>query len=792
MTSSGLRVHVLGPLEVWDTAGRAVAIPGARLATLLVRLALEDGRPVPAGTLIDDLWGAQAPAGELNALQSLISRLRRVLGGAAAVPQAAGGYRLALAPDGLDLAAFRRLAAEGRTRLRAGDASAAQRLLAEALELWRGPASAEVEQVSPGFAAVLEEQRVEATLDRIDAEDRLGSGADRLEELALLRARHPQHERMAALEIRALVSAGRVADALLAFDRVRRELAEGLGIDPSPVLQEAYALALAADAPAAPTTARPVANLPTAVTSFLGRDAELGRVTQLLTSGRLVTILGPGGAGKTRLALESGRRMHRESDSDVWLVELAGVTDGADVPQAVLAALGLREAAMLDGRTTPRPARETLDLLVDRFAGRPTLLLLDNCEHVIGAAAALADAALAACPACGSSRRAGSRWPSTASSCCRWRHWPFPSREHPSSRSRSCPRCELFVDRATAVRPDFRLDAESRSAVEEIVRRLDGLPLAIELAAARLRTLPVTELAARLSDRFRLLTSGSRTADARHRTLRAVVAWSWDLLEPDERLLAERVSVFPAGRHPGERVRGLRGPRPGRRGRAARLRDPGPPRRPRREVAAAAHPRPASGTGCWRRSASTAQERLVERGELDDVRLAAARHFAALVTEADTHLRGPRAAGVAGPAARGARQRASPRCAPAATWATRTRHCSSRSTSAGTGCSSAARRGGAAGPSRARAPRGHRPDPRPGRRASIGSLVRISAARLAAPGRGIGRSSASWFGSWPRTSRTTRVRCIALFVPIVLFVARRDDRARRRHGRGRSPTRTRG
>ena len=338
----GLRVNVLGPLEVFDATGHECVVPGARLATLLVRLALEEGRPVSPAALIEDLWGSQSPNGELNALQSLVSRLRRALGGASTIVQGPGGYRLSLAADGFDAARFRQLASDGRARLRAGDAAAAREVLAEASATWRGPVAGEVETLAPGLAASLEEQRLEAAADRFEAEQRLGRAADVLDELALLRSRHPQHERLAALEITALVSAGRVADALRSYERIRRELADGLGVDPSPTLREAHRLALAADSgPArssASVAATPGANLPAAVTSFLGRESELEQVTELLRSVRLVTVLGPGGAGKTRLALETGRHLHRQSPGfDVWLVELAPVTDEADVPQAVLA-----------------------------------------------------------------------------------------------------------------------------------------------------------------------------------------------------------------------------------------------------------------------------------------------------------------------------------------------------------------------------------------------------------------------------------------------------------------------
>jgi predicted ATPase len=278
------------------------------------------------------------------------------------------------------------------------------------------------------------------------------------------------------------------------------------------------------------------------LTSFVGREEEVRRVGKALTAYRLVTLVGPGGAGKTRLASEVAAQAETADDAPdgVWMAELASVTDAADVPQAVLGAVGLREARLrLD--STQRPVASTQDAhsrLLEGLADTRALLVLDNCEHLLDACAHLADSLLAHSP--GLRIVATSREPLgiVGESLL-----PVPPLE-------TDPAVRLFADRAAAVSPAFGLDGESLPVVGEIVRRLDGLPLAIELAAARLRTLPLPEIARRLNDRFRLLTGGSRTALPRHRTLRAVVEWSWDLLTPDERLLAERFSVFPAGATP--------------------------------------------------------------------------------------------------------------------------------------------------------------------------------------------------------------------------------------------------
>jgi predicted ATPase/DNA-binding SARP family transcriptional activator len=629
-----LLVDVLGPLQVRDDSGRRLEVPGARLRTLLVRLALEEGRAVSARTLVADLWGEGAPAGELNALQSLVSRLRRAVRQPASIPQLAGGYRVRLAPDGLDLARFRWLADTGRAQLRAGDAAAAVGTLGEALDLWRGPVASEIESVAPGVADILEAQRLEVVLDRMQARLELGQAAELLEDLAPLRARHPLNERIAELEVRALSAGGRTADALRSYERVRTELAESLGVDPSAALRDAHLAALQADGTTgsgSPTV--PERNLPFAVTSFLGREQELARVADLLRTSRLVTILGPGGAGKTRLALEAGRASPRPVA--VWLVELAGVTDERDVPQAVLAALGLRDATVLD-RRLPRAPREAMTLLVERLQTGRALAILDNCEHVIDAAARLTDTLLSACP--GLAVLATSREPLAITGEFLVNLAPLAVPEPASTvdDARLLPAVALFVDRARAVQPDFALDGSNVEPVVEIVRRLDGLPLALELAAARMRTLPVAEIALRLSNRFRLLVGGSRTAVPRHRTLRAVVAWSWDLLSPAERLLAERVAVFPAGL---TRVSA-----------AAVCADPG--------LAPGLAPDEVSDlldalvdrsllqlapAGDRYRVLETireyGQEQLAARGELELVALTAARHFAALAAEADSYLR---------------------------------------------------------------------------------------------------------------------------------------------------------
>lgn len=631
-----MRVGVLGPLEV-AVGGVPVEIAGGRLRALLVRLALDPGRYVGTVLLAEDLWGDAAPADPGNALQSLVSRLRRTLGRADALVYGPAGYRLALPPEAVDAARFERLAHAGREALAAGDPAGARRRLAEALALWRGPALADVADAP--FAAApahrLEELRLAAVEDHIEAglaagvpgrgpaegpgEGSAGGPADggdtagrpgaAVPELEALTTAHPLRERPRALLIRALCAAGRQPEALAAYEDYRALLAEELGADPSERLRELHTAVLRGDVagwggaggaggpyrtrrdggapsapgagadPRAPGEPAPPArtNLRAALTSFVGRDDELRRVRALLGGSRLVTLTGPGGAGKTRLATTAAAGLLDDSPGGVWLVELAPVTGGDDVPFAVLGALGQRETAVLDNRHLP--PRDVLTRLTDTLAAAPTTLLLDNCEHVVSAAAHLADHLLRRCPEL--RVLATSREPLgiDGEALCPVPPLGLPAPEAPrrpdapdapdtpdtpdtqaarDPAPAAAPAVRLFADRARAARPDFAVGPGNAAAVAEICRRLDGLPLAIELAAARLRSLPVEQVAARLDNRFRLLTTGSRTALPRHRTLQAVVAWSWELLDDEERRLAEWLSVFPGGATP-ESVAGVCG-----------------------------------------------------------------------------------------------------------------------------------------------------------------------------------------------------------------------------------------
>ncbi|WP_157250135.1 BTAD domain-containing putative transcriptional regulator [Nonomuraea typhae] len=534
-----MRFEILGPARVRDDDGREVPLGGPRVRALLVLLALQAGRIVPTEQLVDELYGTQPPEGVANALQSQVSRLRRSLG-RDLVEFHPAGYRLAADPLHVDAHRFERLAADGRKALGAGDPRGAAALLRQALELWRGLPLSDA-PLAEAAVTRLEELRLAAVEDRVQADLDLGRHRDLVAELRELIAAHPLRERLRAQLMRALYGSGRQAEALTAYEEGRRILDEELGVEPGAEMAAAHLAVLRAD-PSLGTAGEGVLRqgLRAQLTSFVGRAGDLSRLGELLESARLVTLIGPGGAGKTRLAIEAVER----TPGDVCFVELAPVTGGADLPGAVLAALGIRDAP-LTGPERNQPQPRPRERLVAALADRKLLIVLDNCEHLVAAAAELADELLAACPALrvlATSREALGIIGESIVPVSPLR-LPPPDAGNPLE----YPSVRLFAERAAAVRQDFTMEGRALERVAGICRALDGLPLAIELAAARLRTLTLDEVADRLDDRFRLLTRGSRTALPRHQTLRAVVDWSWELLDADEQRLARRLTVFVGG-----------------------------------------------------------------------------------------------------------------------------------------------------------------------------------------------------------------------------------------------------
>jgi predicted ATPase/DNA-binding SARP family transcriptional activator len=535
-----VEVKLFGEFEV-VRGGVAIPVRGAKQRALLALLALNRGNPVSADRLIDKLWGDGQTAKPANALQAQIVQLRRTLG-ASTIVTSESGYALDISAADLDAARFEDLVAEGRRLSSEGQVARASAVLGDALRLRRGEPLSEFAYA--GFAdaerAHLNELALVAIEYRVEADLNLGHHNELVGELEALCRDHPLRERLWELLMLALYRAGRQAEALRAYSEIRDRLVDELGIDPGSSLRELETRVLEHDpslvaeqptAPRAPTPLSVPGNLPEPLGRFLGRDAELEQVGEAIASSRLVTLIGPGGVGKTRLAVEAAARLREQRPGGTWLIELAGVTDPGGVAPAAAGTLGAVRPALGDAQ----PSGSTAELIARHLAGRSLLVVLDNCEHVIDEAASLAHTLVGKVP--------GLRLVAT-------------SREPlgvpgeiliPIGGLASQAAIELFVDRARAVQPGFEGDGPAKEIIDGICRRLDGLPLAIELAAARLRALPLSTLAERLGDRFALLTRGARTALPRQQTLRAVVDWSYDLLFEDERRLFARLSVFVGG-----------------------------------------------------------------------------------------------------------------------------------------------------------------------------------------------------------------------------------------------------
>ncbi|WP_018349407.1 BTAD domain-containing putative transcriptional regulator [Longispora albida] len=534
-----MQINMLGPFEVRTDDGATADVPGARLRGLLIALALEAGRAVPKATLIDWIWGEYPPADAANALQRLASRLRKVLP-AGSVEGQTDGYRLRVEPDAVDAVRFERLIGQART----SEGPRRVSLLREALGLWRGAAMQDVGLPDSGAfdAAVtrLDGLRLTATEDRFDAEVGLGHGADLVGELTDLVAAHPVREKLVSALMRALVASGRDSEALLVYQRASEVLADTLGVDPSPELSELHVALLRGELGRREETRK--TNLRAELTSYVGKEADVAAVRELVGGHRLTTLTGPGGSGKTRLATETARTLAGELPDGTWLVELAAIGLGGDVAQASLAGLGLRDTLLGDASDA-----QPIDRFIAAVRERETLLVLDNCEHLIEEAAAFAHRVLGEC------RRlrilATSREPLGITGEALWPVEPLalPGGDASPAAIEASPAVRLLRDRAGAVRKDLEAGPSALPAMARVCRALDGMPLAIELAAARLRTMSIEQLANRIDDRFRLLTGGSRTALPHHRTLRAMVDWSWELLTGPEQAVLRRLAVFAGG-----------------------------------------------------------------------------------------------------------------------------------------------------------------------------------------------------------------------------------------------------
>jgi predicted ATPase/DNA-binding SARP family transcriptional activator len=531
-----LEFRVLGPLQV-ERDGRLLPLGGFKQRGVLAMLLLDRNRVVSRDQLVDVIWGERPPASAANSIQIYVSKLRRLLSDDDAVDGSAivtepPGYRLRVPPGELDADRFERLITAGREALGAGNADRAEKTFAHALTLWHGPPFADFagEPFAQAEIARLEQLRSRALEDQIEAQTSLGRHAAVLAQLPTLVAQHPLEERLRTQLMVALYRSGRQADALAVYQDFRRLLADELGLDPSPDLREIERQILRHDdallATASPRAPKPQSaapgdfpaqlaertNLPTPPTPLIGREEELQEAGRLLRAHRIVTLTGPGGSGKTRLALQLATDAIGDFPDGVVWVPLQALTDPELVVPTIALAVGTGET------------------LVEDDADRHLLLVLDNFEQLLAAASRVGHLAAQLSHL---KLLVTSREPLRLAA----------EYEYPVAPLREQEAVALFTERASAAKPDFIDDG----AVEEICQRLDCLPLALELAAARVKALSASELLKRLDRRLPILTGGSRDAPERQRTLRATIAWSYDLLEEDEQRAFARLAVFTGG-----------------------------------------------------------------------------------------------------------------------------------------------------------------------------------------------------------------------------------------------------
>ncbi|WP_412543590.1 BTAD domain-containing putative transcriptional regulator [Longispora sp. K20-0274] len=539
-----LTFGVLGPVQVL-ISGEPAPLGGPRPRALLAVLLVHSGRAVSTEHLIDQIWGEDPPASASAALQVHASTLRKALGDRLVTTPP--GYLLAASPAEVDALRFEERATAARRALATRPAEAVAELT-EALALWRGAPFADTPD-TPDVAAArlrLAELRLYAQEDHLEAQLTLGRHDRVLPDLAGLAAAHPTRERLAGLHVLALHRAGRPDDARAAYEAHRRALDAGPRMEPGPAIA---ALARAVDR-RDPTLGAP-SPIPTPASRFVGREAELRLLAGQLAEVRMLTLTGPGGAGKTRLALELARGAAADHPDGAYVVELAATPAPAAVPPAgrvagspgspvtdrIAAAAGVRD----------RPGEPLLDRLAAHLAGTSTLFVLDNCEHLTDPVATVAATLLDRCP--GVRIVATSREPLGVGGEA---VWPLaglgtPSDDDPDPVALGTEAVRLLVDRAGSARPGFALVGDDIGTAGRLCRRLDGLPLAIELAAAQLRTRSVAEVADRLGRRLDLADRRARTTPDRHRTMRAAIDWSYQLLGPEEQAVFRAVAAFADG-----------------------------------------------------------------------------------------------------------------------------------------------------------------------------------------------------------------------------------------------------
>ncbi|MGC9960415.1 MAG: BTAD domain-containing putative transcriptional regulator [Acidimicrobiales bacterium] len=542
---STLLFGLLGPVTVTDEAGE-IAVNGAVRRRLLVRLLVAANRSVPVDRLQDDLWEGHPPPSAASTLKSHVSLLRRSLG-PERLCHRDGSYILSVAPHELDVSLFEQEASTGRALLRQGDPRGAAQSLGRGLARWRGRALADVSETSWGRpeAVRLEELRADVLESWFEARIALGDASAVISDAEAAVAEHPLREALWARLMTALYLSGRQADSLRAYQRLREMLAEELGITPSPdlvalegaVLRQELSLGQrkAWQPPGEAPSWERQSNLPEDLTSFVPRPVELANVTALLQSPGLLTLAGAGGIGKTRLALETARAVEPRFDG-IWLCELAPLNEAADVERELASVIGC----------TDQVGTSLLSTITQRLSDGVQLVVLDNCEHLIDAAAGLAAHLLRSVPLI--RVMATSRSPLGVAGEVIHR---VPSMSLPPDGAAlddlmGYESVRLFVIRAKEQQPAFAFGSDNCGTIASVCVRLDGIPLALELAAARMRTLSVSDIGHHLDDRFRLLTSGARTAPARQQTLRSLIDWSYELLDTLERTALARLAVFPS------------------------------------------------------------------------------------------------------------------------------------------------------------------------------------------------------------------------------------------------------
>lgn len=506
-------------------------VPGLRARTLLALLAMTPGKFVSVSTIIDELWPDGGPESPKSAVQTQVSRLRSV---APMIETGPAGYRLSLDPNDVDLWRAQLLAASASSL----EPAEALDTVADAVALWRGDPGGDLGDSTVAADVAKAAADIRDTLDSIAvaASSDVGDHASAIEIARRRWHRDRADETAASSMMSALHAAGRTADAIAVFAELRELLADRWGIDPSPVVAALHADLLGATVPVEPValSGYPVVGVRHASTELVGRTDDIAAVESLLSRARLVTVTGPGGSGKTRLAHEIGRRATQRVP--VVVVELAPLRSGDDVVAAISGTLGLNEADVVMGSLPIGPVHSARDRLRDTLTSRPLLMILDNCEHVSTDVAGVVDELIAASDLVRILTTSRTPLGVAAESI-----YPLPPLNVDAGGS---PATDLFIARARAVRPTVVIDPDR---IARLCTRLDGLPLAIELAAARARSMSIEEIDNALADRFSLLRSKDRTRPERHRTLHAVIDWSWQLLDDGQRRALRRLCRFPAG-----------------------------------------------------------------------------------------------------------------------------------------------------------------------------------------------------------------------------------------------------